>query len=262
VSPAPAEALSRSGSTPLWAQLEADLRQRLHTGDFDERFPTDHELMEQYGVSRHTVRHAVSKLGADGLLQRRRGVGSAVDRQRFEQSLGSLYSLFRVVEASGATQRSYVLALTSTTDAEAAAHLGLEADADLVHLARIRYADDDPLAIDRLWLPHSIAEALLTVDFTHTALYDELELATGRRPSSGWERITPIMPSPDDRQRLGIDSDQAVFCLQRLACIDSRPVEWRITTIRGDRFSFVADWTSGQSSSLQLATHGHETPSR
>jgi GntR family transcriptional regulator len=262
LSPASTGALNRSGPTPLWAQLEADLRERLHAGDFDERFPTDHELMEQYGVSRHTVRHAVSKLGADGLLQRRRGVGSAVDRHRFEQSLGSLYSLFRVVEASGAVQRSYVLTLTSTTDAEAAAHLGLEHDADLVHLARIRYADGEPLAIDRLWLPQFIAEALLTVDFTHTGLYDELELATGQRPSSGWERITPIMPSPDDRQRLGIDTDQAVFCLQRLACIDSQPVEWRVTTIRGDRFSFVADWTSGQSSSLQLTTHGREMPAR
>lgn len=257
-----AGALDRSGSAPLWAQLEADLRARLHDGEFDDRFPTDHELMEHYQVSRHTVRHAVSKLGADGLLQRRRGVGSAVDRHRFEQSLGSLYSLFRVVEASGATQRSYVLALTSTTDAEAAAHLGLEPDADLVHLARIRYADDEPLAIDRLWLPQSIAESLLHVDFTHTALYDELELATGRRPSSGWERITPLMANADDRQRLGIGADQAVFCLQRLACVDSEPVEWRVTTIRGDRFSFVADWTSGQASRLQLTTHHRDETER
>jgi len=251
----PLPVLERSGGAPLWAQLERDLRRRLQAGEFDQRFPTDHELMQEYEVSRHTVRHAISKLDGDGLLKRRRGVGSAVDRQRFEQSLGSLYSLFRVVEASGAVQRSYVLTLSSTTDTEAATHLGLAPDTPLVHLARIRYADAEPLAIDRLWLPQSIAEGLLSVDFTHTGLYDELELATGQRPSSGWERITPIMATPDDRQRLGIPADQAVFCLQRLAFVGDQPVEWRITTIRGDRFSFVADWTTGQASSLQLATN-------
>ena len=244
--------LDREAAEPLWAQLEGDLRRRLRAGEFDDRFPTDHELMAAYGVSRHTARHAISRLDADGLITRRRGVGSAVDRHRFEQSLGSLYSLFHVVEASGARQRSYVLALTTTTDSSAAAHLGLDPATSLVHLARVRYAGDEPLAIDRVWLPESIGTALLGVDFTHTALYDEIELATGRRPSSGWERITPIVPSSDDAHRLGIGTDQAAFCLERLALADGEALEWRVTTIRGDRFTFVADWQTGQSSSLRL----------
>lgn len=246
--------LDRSSAEPLWAQLEAELRRRLRAGEFDHRFPTDHELMAAYGVSRHTARHAISRLDADGLITRRRGVGSAIDRHRFEQSLGSLYSLFQVVEATGARQRSYVLALTTTTDPEAAAHLGLDPTTALVHLARVRYADDEPLAVDRVWLPASIGAALLEVDFTHTALYDEIELATGRRPSSGWERITPIVPSPDDAHRLGLGADQAAFCLRRLALADGEPVEWRVTVIRGDRFTFVADWQAGQSSNLRLMT--------
>lgn len=246
--------LDRGADQPLWAQLEADLRRRLERGEFDERFPTDHELMRAYGVSRHTARHAIARLGGDGLITRRRGVGTAVDRHRFEQSLGSLYSLFQVVEATGAVQRSYVLALTRTTDPLAAERLGVTADTGLVHLARVRYADGEPLAVDRVWLTESIGAALLGVDFTHTALYDEIELATGRRPTSGTERITPIVPTADDRARLGIGADQAAFQLDRLACVDGEPIEWRITVIRGDRFGFVADWTLGQTSNLRLTS--------
>ncbi len=248
--------LDRNADQPLWAQLEGDLRRRLEHGDFDDRFPTDHELMRAYGVSRHTARHAIARLDADGLITRRRGVGSSVDRRRFEQSLGSLYSLFSVVEATGAIQRSYVLALTRTTDPEAAEQLGLGAATPLVHLARLRYADDEPLAIDRVWLPESLGTALLGVDFTHTALYDEIELATGQRPTSGWERISPIVPSIEDRERLGLGPEQAAFCLKRLACAGEQPIEWRVTVIRGDRFNFVADWTVGQNSNLRLATTG------
>lgn len=248
-----AVALDRDGEPALWAQLEAELRRRLEAGHFDKRFPTDHELMEIYGVSRHTARHAVSKLDADGLVRRRRGVGSAVDRRRFEQSLGSLYSLFQVVEATGTEQRSNVLDLTRTTDREACDQLGLEPGHRLVHLARVRLAGDEPLAVDRLWMPSPFADPLLDVDFSRTALYDELEHATGARPTSGWERITPTVPGDTDRQLLGLDPGAAVFCLHRLATIDDRPVEWRMTLIRGDRFSFVADWSVGRHRGLRLA---------
>lgn len=253
-----AVALDRDGGPALWSQLEAELRRRLEAGHFDERFPTDHELMEIYGVSRHTARHAISKLDADGLVRRRRGVGSAVDRRRFEQSLGSLYSLFQVVEAAGIEQRSNVLALARTTDREACDQLGLEPAHPLVHLARVRLAGTEPLAVDRLWMPSPFADPLLEVDFTRTALYDELEHATGTRPTSGWERITPTVPGDTDRQLLGLEPGVAVFCLHRLATVDDRPVEWRTTLIRGDRFSFVADWSVGRHRGLRLAATGDD----
>ena len=251
-----ARTIDRTSPLPLWAQLEAELRRRLEVGHFEHRFPTDRELIEIYEVSRHTARHAVAKLGSDGIVKRERGIGTSIDRRQFEQSLGSLYSLFQLVESSGVEQRSRVLELERATHAEAAAQLGLAADAPLLHLSRLRLADDEPLAIDRLWLPFEIGEPLLDVDFSHTALYDELERSVGRRPSSGWERIRPVVPGDEDRDLLELDGQEAVFSLQRLGLLDNRPIEWRITLIRGDRFSFMADWSAGQRSGLRLARAG------
>lgn len=248
-----AKALDRAVTPPLWKQLETELRRRLDLGHFDDRFPTDRELMEVYGVSRHTARHAVARLGADGIVRRERGIGSSIDRRQFEQSLGSLYSLFQMVESEGVEQRSQVLALERTTDATAASHLGLPDDAPLVHLRRLRLAGDEPLAIDRLWMSDHLAAPLLDVDFSHTAFYDELEQATGIRPTSGWERISPVVPEPQDRRLLGLPSHQAAFSLRRLGMIGSRAVEWRNTLIRGDRFSFVADWSTSHRNGLRLA---------
>jgi GntR family transcriptional regulator len=250
-----ARTIDRTSPLPLWAQLEAELRRRLEVGHFEHRFPTDRELIEIYEVSRHTARHAVAKLGSDGIVKRERGIGTSIDRHQFEQSLGSLYSLFQLVESSGVEQRSRVLELERATHAEAAAQLGLAADAPLLHLSRLRLAADEPLAIDRLWLPFEIGEPLLDVDFSHTALYDELERSVGR-PTSGWERIRPVVPGDADRILLGLDGLEAVFSLQRLGLLDDRPIEWRITLIRGDRFSFMADWSAGQRSGLRLARAG------
>ena len=249
-----AQALDRTAKGSLWVQLETELRGRIERGDFDHRFPTDHELMEIYEVSRHTVRHAISSLDSQGLVTRRRGVGSAVNRSRFEQTLGSLYSLFQVVEGSGVEQRSVVLALELTTDEIAAAQLDCAPDTPLVHLARVRLAGDQPLALDRIWMPASLAAPLLEVDFSHTALYTELERVTGQRPRSGWERITPAVVQGADAELLGVEPGSAVFSLERLGVCQLCPLEWRVTLIRGDRFSFVADWSAGRHSDLRFET--------
>jgi GntR family transcriptional regulator len=244
--------LDRDDPSPLWAQLEQELRRRMELGHFGTRFPTDRELMEIYGVSRHTARHAVSQLGADGILRRARGVGTSVDQRTFERSLGSLYSLFQVVEESGVPQHSDVRALERTVDATVAERLGLAPDTELIFLDRVRFAGPEPLAIDRVWMPATIAAPLLEVDFTHTALYNELERVIGKRPNEGREHILPAIPSEADRASLGLDPGQAVFSIERLGTFSGEPVEWRVTTIRGDRFSFVADWSAGQRNEMHL----------
>lgn len=246
--------LDRTSPMPLWAQLEAELRRRLERGEFADRFPTDLELTETYGVSRHTARHAVSELNRHGLLRRERGIGTTINSAEFEQSLGSLYSLFQAVEAAGVEQRSEVLALGQVTDARAATELGLDPSSDLVNLARVRYAGESPLAIDRVWLPADVGAGLLGVDFRHTGLYDELERVGGIRPTSGWERIAPALPSAEERTLLGLRRTDAVFEIERLGSLAGRAIEWRVTAIRGDRFRFVAEWSAGSRGDMRLTT--------
>lgn len=236
---------------PLWAQLEEELRARLERGEFDTSFPTDLQLTQTYEVSRHTAREAVRHLNRTGLLRRERGRGTVVNRAEFEQTLGTLYSLFQTVEARGVEQRSVVLELAVVTEPVAAAHLGLAPESELVHLARLRLAGGEPLAIDRAWLPAGVARPLLDVDWTHTALYGELAAIGADVPNQGWERLTPIVPSPADCARLGVRKGSAVFFLERLGTRGEAALEWRTTLIRGDRYRFVSDWSAGGRNELR-----------
>ncbi len=237
---------------PLWAQLEAELRRRLDAGEFDDGFPTDAQLVNRYEVSRHTVREAIRQLNKTGVLRRERGRGTVVNRAEFEQPLGGLYSLFKSIESAGVEQTSTVLEVGAVQNAEAAMHLGLDEEVELFFLERIRFAGDLPLAVDRAWLPLSLAAPLLDADFSHTALYDELERSCGVRPNRGWERLMPVLPSFADRDRLGLKRNDAAFFLERLGQHNNETIEWRTTTIRGDRYRFVADWSSNDGGGLQL----------
>ncbi len=243
--------LDRSSPMPLWAQLEVELRRRLEAGEFEDGFPTDLQLTEAYEVSRHTVREAVRHLNKTGVLKRERGRGTVVNRSEFEQSLGTLYSLFQSVESTGVEQTSRVLRLETVTDTVAASYLELPEDSEFVLLERLRMAGGAPLAVDRAWLPISVAKSLLDVDFSHTALYDELAKLDAPVPNQGWERLTPILPSAGDRNLLGLTKSDAAFFLERMGCRDGVPVEWRTTVIRGDRYRFVTDWSAGSRTELR-----------
>ena len=236
--------IDRGSALPLWAQVLGDLRRRLAAGEFQERFPGDEELTAHYGVSRHTVREALRRLAAEGVIERGRGRGTFVTGRVIEQPLGALYSLFRSVEEQGFVQRSIVRRLEERQDAEAAKVLGCDAAAPLVYLERLRLADGQPIVLDCSWLPAALARPLLGADFTRTALYRELHLRCGIQPDAGWERIRPVLPGPEQRRLLGLPARTPAMAIERLASWQTTPVEWRHGLVRADRYSYVARWTA------------------
>lgn len=240
---AAARPLDRSSPLPLWAQLEQELTRRLAAGAFQAAFPGELELVEAYGVSRHTVREALRRLRDAGVLESSRGRVTQV-RRGIEQPLGTLYSLFREIEARGMRQTSEVLALRRDRDPEAATALGLPDDAPLVNLERLRLADDEPLAHDRVWLSADLAAPLLRADFTHSALYDELAARCGVRLTGGRERITACRPSVAVQKLLRLPRGQACLRVERTGMVGDRIVEHRITLVRGDRYAVIADWSA------------------
>lgn len=250
--------IDRRSPMPLWAQVLSDLRQRIDAGEFHDGFPTDVELTEHYGVSRHTAREAVRRLQDEGVVSRERGRGTFVTGTSIEQPTGALYSLFDSLETQGIEQRSEVIGLEEVKDPEVADRFDLPARTLFVRLERLRSADDVPLAHDVAWVPASIARPLLGVDFTHTALYQELQQRCGVRPVAGEERISAELPPKVERELLRIGAKQPVFRIERRSYDGDRMIEWRVTSVRGDRYSFVAQWSATEAYGTSLAASRSE----
>jgi GntR family transcriptional regulator len=237
-------ALDRSSPMPLWAQLQQELTRRLGSGEFDQEFPGELELVDVYAVSRYTVREALRRLRESRLIDSAKGRGSWVRRGGDSNPpLGSLYSLFREVDAQGVIQRSTVLSQSIVTWPDAAVQLGLPVDAELFHLERVRLADEQPMAHDQVWIPAQIASPLLEVDFTVSGLYDELAARCGVSLSGGRERISAVLPSEVDRELLEVPAAVACFMIERVSSVRSTPLEYRQTVVRADRYSVLAEWS-------------------
>ncbi|MDA8278782.1 MAG: GntR family transcriptional regulator [Actinomycetota bacterium] len=238
--------MDRESPLPLWAQLLDDLRARIAAGEFLERFPTDKEMIEQYNVSRQTVREAVRRLELDGVVVRHRGRGTVLTNTRFEQHLGTLYSLFRELEKKGHRQWSRVLTQDVVEDPELAELHNL-VETKFFHLERVRFADDLEVAIDSIKIPLVFSKPLIEVNFEHTSLYDELERLCGIIPSKGDERIAPILLNDLEAGLLGVKPPCAALLLARTTFMNDLLLESRTTKIRGDRYCFVSSFTNTQS---------------
>lgn len=254
--------LNRYGPQPLWQQLRDDLTARLEAGEFDDTFPGELALTAEYEVSRHTVREALRRLRETGVVTAARGRAPKVSpAKEIDQPLGALYSMFAAVEATGSLQVSVVRRLEIRADAVIADRLDLEGSTPLLYLERQRLADGEPLALDRVWLPASVARPLLRADFTHTSLYDELARRCSIRLTGGRESLHAVIPTPAERRLLGIDERTAAFAIERLATVDGAPTEWRHTLVRGDRFSVSAQFSGRAGYHVDLSAH-HTVPTR
>jgi GntR family transcriptional regulator len=231
----------------LWAQVLTDLRRRVSAGEFSNGFPSDEELGHQYQVSRATVRTAVGELESAGIVQRHQGKRSTVSRASEEEPLRGRYLLTRQSGAEGSPETSDILRCELVQASEAALLLGLRAEAKLVFVERRRLFAGIPLVLHRSWFPTDLASRLVGADLRQEPLYELLYRLCGVEVVSGWERLAAAVPSELERRQLGISESTGVLRAERLALSVSRPAEYRVSLLRGDRYGLVADWLPADS---------------
>lgn len=150
ISPEASAPLDRDSPLPLFFQVRAQLLTIIMRWDRgDERFLTDEEISARYGVSRTTVRQAVSSLVSDGLLHRIPGRGTYVTARRLEEHLEPGMDIRGQWSANFLPMDVQVLDFRrAPAGPSEASRLGLAEGADVLHVRRLRKAGSVPIAID------------------------------------------------------------------------------------------------------------------
>ncbi|MGR9543452.1 GntR family transcriptional regulator [Priestia megaterium] len=124
--------------------------------------PTEQELMQEFDVSRTTLRQAISMLVQDGLLEKKQGRGTIVKPQPLiGGSLGKLKGLAEEVAEKGLTPNSKLIRTDFKKDLyHETSMLELDAGEEVLVIERIRFADEVPIAIERSCWPLHIGKIL------------------------------------------------------------------------------------------------------
>jgi GntR family transcriptional regulator len=205
-----------------------------------DRLPSDAELCARFSVSRMTARQAVQVLANEQLLTRRRGEGTFVAARPVGRVLGSPLSFTESMRRRGLTASSRVLGSgwrAATMEDRAA--LGMPSGVRVVHLERLRLADEVPMAIERAVIHPSLGD-VLEAELERESLHEAFE-RLGRIPVRAEARVSARRASAGERRELGLGSGGVVLVERRIITDqDGLPIEHTETVYAAERYEFEA----------------------
>lgn len=201
---------------PLYHQLAEQFQQAITDGTLQPGDPFENEvaIAERLHLSRPTVRRAIQELVDQGLVIRRRGLGTTVANRKVHRKVG-LTSLYDDLRSADRKPRTDLLELELVEDETAAVGLDLPADTPLLFILRLRFAGESPLAVLRNWLPPAYHD-LTAAELTSGGMYEALQ-ARGARPVVARQSFGARMPRADERRLLELKGTQPLLTMTRLA---------------------------------------------
>lgn len=212
---------------------------KLEAGD---RLPSEVDIAGALGVSRMTLRQALSSVEEKGLIERRRGRfgGAFVSRPRFEYSLSGLPGFTEQMRRAHVEAGAHVIqATTKAAAAEVRAGLKLKRGDQIHEVIRVRSANGDPITLEETYFPAGIFAGMLGFELTDS-LYRVMEREYGRGPYSADETIEPVTATPLQAELLGVAVGRPLLLVTRTAYDrGGTPVEYSRDHFRPDRTKIV-----------------------
>ncbi|MBA2698389.1 MAG: GntR family transcriptional regulator [Nocardioidaceae bacterium] len=231
--------VDRSSPVPLYHQVAEQLERSIVDGVLKpgERIVNEVALADTLGLSRPTMRQAISTLVDKGLLVRKRGVGTQVVQSQIRRSV-ELTSLNDDLLAGGRAPHTLVLRLELIeSDETASRQLQLAAGDPVWAVERVRFVGDEPLALMCNRLPASIVD-LSVVDLSLTGLYAQLR-ASGVHVRVAHQTISSRRATSYEARLLNERKGSPLLTMDRTAFDDKgRAIESGSHVYRPDLYSF------------------------
>jgi GntR family transcriptional regulator len=233
----------RPDGGPRYIQLRKRISEGVDQGllETGNSLPPEREIATITDLSRVTVRKAIQALAEDGIVIQKQGSGSFVasGTPLIEQSLSRLTSFSEDMSRRGMVSSSVWLerGIFMPSPDEVLA-LALSPEASVSRIARLRMADDKPMAIERASLTTDMLPNPLLVQ---TSLYEILSEA-GLRPVRALQKISAINLDGENAALLEVEAGMAGLRIERTSYLgDGRTVEFTQSIYRGDAYNFVAE---------------------
>jgi GntR family transcriptional regulator len=233
--------INKQSPVPIYYQIEEWMKQQIEHGKWKtgESIPSERELSEQFEVSRMTIRQALANLVQEGILLKKKGLGTFVKEQKFEQVLQGLTSFSEEMIKRGMTPKSILINFEKVNaNPQVALQLDLTTNELVFKIERIRLADDVPMAFEIAYLPaHLFGD--MTKEDAYGSLYDYLQTKKELQIQEAKQDIEAILADSRLAEYLNIKAGSPILQITRTAYLQTgTPFEYVRTAYRGDRYRF------------------------
>lgn len=233
---------------PKYFTVKRSIMEMMEAGELraNEALPSERELMETYDVSRITVRRAIEELQREGFVYKIQGKGTFVQGDQKRQNLISITSCTEDVRRHGMTPSRKVLCKDIIeADKKRQSQLQLPEGSRVFHMARVYYANDEPINHTTVYLPYRYFPGIEAYDFSQYSLYGVIENDYNVKITRAERVLEAVIAYDEICEHLDVRPGVPLILFQCITYGEVRGRECPIETFkcyyRSDKFKFYID---------------------
>lgn len=232
--------IDHNSSTPLHAQVESLVRKMIELPEYKNGgfLPKEIDLAKRLGISRNTLRQATNKLEYEGLLIRKKGIGTKVAEKGITTNLDNWQSFTQEMSDQGIEFKNFLIDTKWVKASKKIANFfNIQEGGEILCLSRLRGFPDGPFVYFESYF-HPRIGLTGKEDFTKP-LYGILENEYHVVPSISKEKITAKLASKITADRLQIKKGDPVLIRERFVSDPGeRPLEYNIGFYIAEKFTY------------------------
>jgi len=230
-------------SVPLHFQIEQLLRELIKEEEYKngKMLPTETELSIQLGTSRNTVRQAINKLATEGLILRRKGIGTYILDNRLYSKVSNWFSFTKELQSRGMKAKTYEMKIEFVTPPiQVSAFFNIHSKLKVLKLERIRGNEQLPFVYFISYFNPSIP--MTGKEDFMMPLYEMMEKEFNIIAMKSHEELTALIPDKIIAEKLNISKKNAVLMRQRQVFDQSgMPIEYNVGYYIGEIFTYTLE---------------------
>jgi GntR family transcriptional regulator len=234
--------LKHNNGMPAYKRIQAEIRSEIDSGALrsGNLVPSERELARLHDVSLMTARHALASLEREGIVERRRGVGTFVAAPKIH--FNKLMSYTEQMGSRGLTPASKVLMAKVVDDEEeATARLSLAPRTRVLKLERLRHAaGGEPFALETCYLPADPFANLQSGKLENDSLFSTLQRDYQVELSYSDEEVDATAADPRTAELLGLPKRAPILRIRQVIFSTKGAVTLYVLGLyRSDRHNLV-----------------------
>lgn len=228
-------------SVPAYQRIQITIRKTIEDGALrpGDAVPSERELAKIHEVSLMTARHALATLEHEGIVERRRGVGTFVSAPKIH--FNKLMSYTEQMSSRSMKAGSRVLFARLVDDEpEAAARLALSPKSPLIKIERVRHAAGEPFALETCYFSAKQFAGLISEPLERDSLFGILERHYGVELGYADEEVDATAADARTAELLGVPKREPLLRIRQVIFSSKGTViTYVLGLYRSDRHNLV-----------------------
>jgi GntR family transcriptional regulator len=226
-----------SNGTPAYQRIQSVIRKRIESGQLraGDSVDSERDLAKIHQVSLMTARHALATLEREGIVERRRGIGTFVSAPKIHFNKLMSYTE-QMASRSLAAGSKILFARIINDEQEIAARLALPPNTGIIKLERIRHTSDQPFALETCYFSSADFPSLLSAPLQRESLFKILERDYQVELGYADEEIDATAADSRTAELLAVARGEPLLRIRQLIFSSAgKPVMYVLAFYRADR---------------------------